>query len=440
LKPATEPTDSGIVETRTTRRIIPVSEAQDSKTPELWEYLRVIPPQDWPRHMVYGYRIEPGPKVQIFRCSEPQLTMPSGRRVPIADEQELEYAITQEFGGGVFRFLVKKGPQIITAGNMEIGAAARAIRIPVDPQTSSNGSGPQIVPPYSEASATAQVAGRAMDALSMQERQSAEIGFRAMSTAAEVMQRFSQPNSQDEMWRQVLAELRESRRGMSLQDMITAATAVIGLFKELGILGGNANPLVGQVMEVAMKRLLDPAPASGSPVNTGAALVQMLPALGTQFVEGLREFAKVRENEARILSMQRGGVPVQNPQVLPPVPPNGTPPPQPQPSNGAPSMEFVDRKIIEFIKAPNLSAEQAADEAMGFLETLDASAVPQLASLGENGLLQFFSSPQHPILQQATHNMPRLVEFIRAFLRMHAEDVAAEHSQAVAPPAKPLPN
>jgi len=37
--------------------------------------------------------------------------------------------------------------------------------------------------------------------------------------------------------------------------------------------------------------------------------------------------------------------------------------------------------------------------------------------------------------------MPRVVEFIRAFLRMHAEDVAAEHSQAVAPPpAKPLPN
>jgi hypothetical protein len=446
LKPAAEPTDSGIVETRTTRRIIPVSEAQDSKTPELWEYLRALPQQDWPRHMVYGYRIEPGPKVQIFRCSEPQLTMPSGRRVPIADEQELEYAITQEFGGGVFRFLVKKGPQIITAGNMEIGAPARAIRIPVDTQAPNNGTGPQIVPPYSEASATAQVAGRAMDALTMQERQSAEIGFTAMRTAAEVMQRFAspgQPNSQDDMLRQVLTELRESRRGMSLQEIIASASSVIALLKELGILGGNANPMVGQVMEIAMKRLLEPPVASGSPVNTGTALVQMLPALGNQFVEGIREFAKVRESEARIIALQRGTAmpPAQNPQVLPPVAPNGAPPngAQPPANGGAPSVEFVDRKIVEFLKAPNLSADQAADEAMGFLETLDANAVAQLASLGETGLLQLFTS--RPILREATSNMPRLVEFIRAFLRMHAEDVAAEHVQAAAQPAKPpLPN
>jgi hypothetical protein len=223
---------------------------------------------------------------------------------------------------------------------------------------------------------------------------------------------------------------------MSLGEILAAAGSIVALFKELGILGGN--PMTGQILDVALKRLLEPQAPSGNPVNTGAALVQMLPTLGTQFIEGLREFAKVRENEARILSMQRGGVPVQNPQVLPPVPPNGAPPPQsPQPSNGAPSMEFVDRKIIEFIKAPNLSAEQAADEAMGFLETLDANAVPQLTSLGENGLLQFFSSPQHPILQQATHNMPRLVEFIRAFLRMHAEDVAAEAMHPAVPPAKP---
>ncbi len=437
MKPATEPTDSGIVETTTRRRIIPVSEAQDSKTPELWEYLRALPQQDWPRHMVYGYRIEPGPKVQIFRCSEPQLTMPSGRRVPIADEQELEHAITQEFGGGVFRFLVKKGPQIITAGNMEIGAPARAIRIPVDPQApNNNGNGPQIVTPYSEASATAQVAGRAMDALTMQERQSAEIGFRAMSTAAEVMQRFGQSSPQDDVLRQVLAELREQRRGMSLGEIIAAAGSIVALFKELGILGGN--PMTGQILDVALKRLLEPATPAGSPVNTGAALVQMLPTLGTQFVEGLREFAKVRENEANMMAMQRtGGAPVvttpPGPQVLPP-----TNPQPPSPGNGgAPSVEFVDRKIIEFLKAPSLSAEQAADEAMSFLETLDPNAVAQLASLGETGLLQFFSSPQHPALQQATNNMPRLVEFIRAFLRMHAEDVAAEGIHPAGPPAKP---
>ena len=139
------------------------------------------------------------------------------------------------------------------------------------------------------------------------------------------------------------------------------------------------------------------------------------------------------------MAMQRAGIPVaaQAPNaqtVLPPIAPNGA---QPQPANGGPSVEFVDRKIMEFIKAPTLSAEQAADEAMTFLQTLDPNAVAQLASLGEAGLLQFFSSPQHPVLQQATSNMPRLVEFIRAFLRMHAEDVAAEGQQPAPAPNKP---
>jgi hypothetical protein len=452
LKPATEPTDSGIVETRTTRRIIPVSEAQDSKTPELWEYLRALPQQDWPRHMVYGYRIEPGPKVQIFRCSEPLLTMPSGRRVPIADEQELEYAITQEFGGGVFRFLVKKGPQIITAGNMEIGAPARAIRIPVDPQAPTNGgNGPQIVTPYSEASATAQVAGRAMDALSLQERQSAEIGFAAMRTGLEAVTRAvdiqrnnSAPSGNDQMMQQFMAAMIARMSVDPMQQFMQMLAFMKEINGAFGGGGGGGSGLPADMMQQFMKamfeKFMNPTPA-GSPVNTGAALVQMLPTLGTQFVEGLREFAKVRENEARILSMQRGGpIPAQNPQVLPPVPPNGPPPNGAQPpANGAPSVEFIDRKIVEFLKAPNLSADQAADEAMGFLETLDANAVPQLASLGETGLLQLFTS--RPILREATSNMPRLMDFIRAFLRMHAEDVAAEHVQAVTPPpAKPLPN
>lgn len=448
MKPAAEPTPGEIVETTTRRRVVPATESQSNQTPELWEYLRTLAqrndPNDWARHMTYVYRVEPTPSITLLKSANQFLTMPNGQQVSLADQEEIEFALNQNFGGGTFRIIVKKGPQWATQARFSLGGPVRTLTIPIDTgQPTAGGSSSM---PLGTGDPTAAVAGRAFDALSSQERQSAEIGFAAMRTAADVMQRFAAPGAtatpQDELMREVLAELRASRRsGMSLQEILAAAGSVVALFKELGILGGNANPMVGQVMEIAMKRLLEP-PTSGNPVNTGAALVQMLPTIGNHFVEGLREFAKVRENEAKIIAMQRAGVPVatpgQNPQVLPPVPPNGGQP-QPQPANGAPSVEFVDRKIIEFIKAPTLSAEQAADEAMSFLDSLDPHAVVQLASLGETGLLQLFSA--RPILQQATSNMPRLVEFIRAFLRMHAEDVASEQAQAATAPAKPpLPN
>lgn len=447
MKPAAEPTPGEIVETTTRRRVVPATESQNAQTPELWEYLRTLAqrndPNDWARHMTYVYRVEPPPSITLLKSANQFLTMPNGQQVSLADQEEIEFALNQNFGGGTFRIIVKKGPQWATQARFALGGPVRVLTIPIDTGQPTAGAGSSSTP-FATGDATAAVAGRAFDALTSQERQSAEIGFAAMRTAADVMQRFAAPGAsaipQDELMREVLAELRAQRRGMSLQEILAAAGSVIALFKELGILGGNANPMVGQVMEIAMKRLLEPPAASGNPVTTSAALVQMLPTIGNQFVEGLREFAKVRENEAKILAMQRSGVPVapgQNPQVLPPVPSNGGQP-QPQPANGAPSVEFVDRKIIEFIKAPNLSAEQAADEAMSFLDALDQHAVAQLASLGEAGLLQLFSS--RPILQQATANMPRLMEFIRAFLRMHAEDAAAEGQAAPSPAKPPLPN
>lgn len=98
-------------------------------------------------------------------------------------------------------------------------------------------------------------------------------------------------------------------------------------------------------------------------------------------------------------------------------------------------MDFVERKIVEIFQRPMLSAEQAADEAMAFLDELDKGAVAQLAAMGEQGLLEFFH--RRPLLKPATNNPGRLVEFIRAFLKMHAEDLAEAGKE---PPKPALPN
>ena len=87
------------------------------------------------------------------------------------------------------------------------------------------------------------------------------------------------------------------------------------------------------------------------------------------------------------------------------------------------SIEFVEGKIVEIIKEP-LGAEQAADEAIAFLDRLDPSLLGQLAGLGEAGLLNLFQS--RPQLKPATANMPRLMEFIKAFLKYAAEHDGGE--------------
>jgi hypothetical protein len=443
VKPEAAPTSGEVVETRTTRRILPVPNSEESKTPEFWAYVRAILQADWSKHMVYLYRVEPKPSVAIQRTGNSFLTMPNGQQVSLADQEELEFALAANYGGGIFRLIVKKGPQWVTQERLEIGGPVRALQIPA-PENSQQQPG---VNQNQYGDAATAISMKAIDTVAGAEHTAVRIGIDALGAAANIVRSFGEgrptaPSSSDQMMQQFMAAMiaRMSVDPMQqFMQMLAFMKEINGVFSGGGN-GGNGLPadMMQQFMKAMFEKFMNPTPA-GSPVNTGAALVQMLPAIGNQFVEGLREFAKVRENEAKIIAMQRSGMPAPpqpNPQVLPPSAPNGA---QPQPANGAPSVEFVDRKIIEFIKAPNLSAEQAADEAMSFLDSLDPHAVAQLSSLGEPGLLQLFSS--RPILQQATSNMPRLVEFIRAFLRMHAEDVASEQGQAATQPQKPpLPN
>ena len=89
-------------------------------------------------------------------------------------------------------------------------------------------------------------------------------------------------------------------------------------------------------------------------------------------------------------------------------------------------MELIEIKIVEILAEPQ-SAEWAAEETLNFLDRLDKSIVPQLASQGEAGLMTLFTT--RPLLKPATANVPRLTEFIRAFLK-YAGDTAPDGQSA----------
>ena len=81
---------------------------------------------------------------------------------------------------------------------------------------------------------------------------------------------------------------------------------------------------------------------------------------------------------------------------------------------------------MEFLREP-ISTEEAADKVLDFLTLTEPKAVEQLVAYGETGLSQLFQT--RAILKPATANMPRLLEFIRAFLRLHREDKEAEANE-----------
>lgn len=444
LKPAADSqTPAQVVETTTRRRILSVD--QESKTPELWDYLSGVELRhEWDKHIVYLHRMEPsapdGSGIPVQKCQQ-YLTMPDGQQVPVFDREEVELAILKHYGGKTFRLMVKRGPQLVTRGTLFIDAAPRTI-VPSATITPGGQNGGASVRPIDSGNGdTAVVASRAFDALSNQERTLAEIGFRAMSTAAEVMQRFANPapSSSSSEFMQIMQQM----MAVMMQRMMQPPPDPLDLLTKLLALQASLNPasqpneMMKRVMDVAIEKILNPAAAApGTKLDMGAALVQMMPTIGSQFVEGLRAFATAREAEARIVSLQRGQ-PVMQPQPNPQLIPPSASAAAPAATNGAPSMEFIEQKILDFMRMP-ISAEEAADNAMTFLETLDKNAVGELAKLGESGLVTFFQS--RPILKQATNNMPRLLEFIRAFLRMYAEDQAQDAAQAAQAPKQTLPN
>ena len=441
MKPATDIPDASVVETTTRRRVIPVSDANSAeKTIDFWDYVRAIgqrDPAEWQKHMVYVYRVEPQPSVPLLKSGDQYLNMPNGQRVSVADQEELEFALTQSFGGGVFRIIVKKGAQQWVQVRIPINAPVRAITIPAgDAAQPANGNGVTIT----GMSDSAQIAGKAIDTIAGAEHQAVRIGMEALGAAANVVRSFSDGRpgggAQDDLTRQLI--------NVMLQRMLQPPPDPLELLARMMTLMQGMNPaakpneMMDRVMGAAIDKILNPTP-SGPATSATAEFVRQIPALGSTVAEGLREFRMAREAEERMVRLgaqRQPGPPVpQMPQV--PAPPAiQLVPPAPAPPAGAPSMEFIDQKIIEILHQP-VSAEQAADDAMAFLSALDAKAVHQLSLLGEGGILARFQS--RPILKQATNNMPRLVEFIRAFLKMHAEDQAAEAAGQEAP--KPtLPN
>jgi hypothetical protein len=430
----------------------------ERKSPEFWEYLQSLTPKNWEkfpphlRHKLYIYRRvnETGPMQPLERLEDGVFPLAPGEDpVQLNDREELECGMARIYGGGNYHLILKRGSERIAVGGIRLDGPPKTTRPRILDGVEANGNGGSTQNPPET---TDSVAKTAMNIVANQESQGLQIGMAALHSAADVVQRLAHPSTPvpvagDDLTRQFMQVM--IAKMLNQPDPIEQFAKFAGLMATLSPgANGAIHPAVQKIIDTALERFGNPV-ASGSVTSTGAALVSQLPQIAGYVTEAVREWrvgSEAQLHTAQIMASQ-GRAP-----ALPPgaptgtvQPPNGrgvvTPitqatqivpqtPPVAQVPPGTPSLAFIEGKIVEILKRP-ISAEEAADEVLTFLDLMDPKLVDQLAAANEAQLMQLFQSQE--VLKQY-HDLARLQEFCRAFLKYANEDAPAD---GVPPVTKP---
>lgn len=431
VKTATDsPANGRTVEKTTVTRVIPTDFTQERKVVDFWDYLESLPatwgsPPD--RHLLYIYRrlSDSGPNPQIEKCSG-CLYMPDGSSVILNDREEVEHAIGKKHGGGTYRLILKNGSERVSEGRIVVEGA------------------PKLPPPMPATAPVAQpgspgdpgdVAKTAMQLVGNRDAEAVNVAISALRGASDVVQRFSQ-NGNGAGMNEMLMQAMIQRLLQPPADPIESLAKVIAVFQTLTSAMNPAaaqNPTLAKILDSAVERLINPLP-SGPATSTGAELVRQLPQVAGYVTEAIREWrvgTEAQLHTAQIMATQRppqlpAGT-VQQPAPGQPVRPitqatqiSQTPPPGELPmpvrssaGDGAPSLEFIEAKIVEILQKA-IPTDEAADEVLAFLDLMAPTMVDQLSQLEESQLMQLFQG--RPVLRQY-RDLARLQEFVRAFLK-----------------------
>jgi len=415
-----------VEETVTRKRIVPADVVGAQKTPDFWDYIEGLKPEDWSpyRHKLFIYRYvrEDAPVAMdpLEKNETGLLVMLDNTQVPINNREEVEFGIAQKFGGGLFRLILKRGSERVTETRVHTEGPRKMVA-PIRNESTS----PTIT---TMQDATAEVAHHAINTLAGQDRVVMDVAVNAVKGAAEIVQRMSAASSgggseADQMFRLMMVKALE-RMMAPPPDPLDLLTKLLTLQAQLNP-SGQANPILARVLDGAVEKLLNP-PATGPSSSAGAELVRQLPQVASYVSSAIAEWRAGMEAQRDTAGIMRG------------VQPSGTGRPQPNPATilpapaaqpkaegpvGAPSFEFIESRVVK-IMSESETVEEAAENVAEFLHTMDSGAVAQLTALGEAGLMNFFCT--RPMLKPATTNLPKLQEFIQAFLKYASENGATE--------------
>jgi hypothetical protein len=443
-----------VVETVSRKRIIPPSELQSEqtgrKTPDFWEFLEAMTPDMWASdYILYILREDPKPSLYggtntLEKCPG-YIAMPDGTRQPLNSREDVELAIKQKYGGKAFRLILKKGSngERICEGKCMNEAPVRMPDV--------NGY-PNPAHPLTGAPATdASVASKAIDAMASQQPDAVRLAMDVLSRASEIVMRQAQAQPAATTTPDQSSLLNQT----ILQSLITKALApppdpfeMFLRFKD--IMAPPATSGVKETLElVTSLRNSGLFPAGSGKTSLLDLGREVIPTIATTAREAVHEWRLGVEAQVRGLELSRGINP--QPPAVPPQPiaaaPAATPPaaatPQTggnEPPSGEPPFDWLAMKIVDILREPSYSIDEAVDETLSFLYRAHAPIVAQLLdppklnaqlAAGEQGLLMLFQ--HHPVLKQIPVN-PRLAEFIKKFV-VAAKEAEAERMAG----AKPVP-
>jgi hypothetical protein len=433
VKAATDIPEIGrTVQKTTVTTTTPFDPASERKTPEFWDYFEKLP-SNWgsppDRHLLYIYRrnSETGPCPMLEKCAG-YLVMPDRSQLVLNNREELEYAIASKYGGGTYRLILKNGSERVTEGR----AMAEGPQKNTQPGVFSENPAPNLVPSTADSN---DVAKTAMSMVANKDAEAIGVAVSAVRNMADVVQRFSaQPQSTmggDDLTRAFMHAMiqRMMTPPPDPLEMVTKLLAVMQSMNAVANPASATNPTVTKILDTAIDRMLNPLP-SGPAVSAGAEIVRQLPQVAGLITEAIREWhgGSLEQRKTAEIMAAAGvppralppgaapGVPVNGRATPPPgtvIPPPGANPAEVQPMQGPP-LDFVEMKIIEILRDPELNADQAADETCAFLDRLAPQLVTQLHGMGEAGLMQLFRT--RPVLQQGLKDLVKLQDFIKAFL------------------------
>ncbi len=421
--------------------------------PEFWSYLEALKPEDWQNHICYIYRTEPQARYDAASGSSGStalekvvgmLEIRPGVSIPFNNREEIELGIREKWGGKTFRLFLKRGPERISETRITNEYPPKYP--PSGAMNPGSPTGPMIS--TSESSNTADVAKTAISTLAGQDARATDVAIRALTGAAEVVTRLAAADKpaqspMDQAFQAIVVDMvRKSMEPKDPVDEMTRMVTLINLMREPA--QATTTPAAGsatdRLLNAAIERFLSPAVAAGPVATASAELVRALPSVATYVVEGIREWRIGAEAQRDTAAMMSGAAPRPGAGAAPAPPPpqpralTQTPPAPPAPGGTMLNIEFIEGKILEIFNE-GAPTEDAADETLQFLDRLAPELITQLRSSGEQGLLNLFQS--RPILRPATNNMPRLVEFIKAFLRIaggQASDEPPTLPPAIIPP------
>lgn len=401
----------GIPEGKTIQTVTRTSVLEDSpqaksNIPDIWAYLAGLTPEQRSQHVIYLYRLNPA-------------TGKYAGLTQYCDTFVDEWTIKNDFGGGIYKVMVKDGPQILNNTFFEIEGPSKS--------KSENPSAPD------GASGEARTfAGEVLQLL--REELRASRGGDLTNKAAE-------------------AALGIQAQGFT-NAVQTIASTTAALHPNVPVPGASIMEKFMEAMVLKMANPTDPIETFGRMM---AVMKDITPAAGpksgiieTIISEGLRQlpasvgqirlaadaYARAKEAEARTAEIMRGAPPrqISQPAAQAPPPPADTAPapgftlstdPQRQ------GIEWIETGIAAILNEPH-TAKQAAQRVLDFLDEFSTPMIAFLVSQGEAGILKMFQT--EPILATIPQN-PALSEFVKHFLE-EAQDYLAEMQKAQ-PPAAP---